>query len=91
MPQAIGKAHWDALADQFTEWGKDPENFLTRRAGHIADFIRDTVPPCRSLEVGCGPGLLLEDLLSSVYDAHACCTHAFDESYRRLPDRFPPG
>lgn len=72
MAQLLGKVHWDALVGKFTKWDEDPANFYTCQAAHVAEFIRDTVPVCRSLEVGCGTGLLLEHLLNYGYDAHAC-------------------
>lgn len=66
------KTIWNARAEQWSRQAEDPENFYSHRAGHVAEFIRDTVPTCRSLEVGCGPGLLLEHLLNYGYDANAC-------------------
>jgi SAM-dependent methyltransferase len=66
------KAIWDARAKDLEGWDDDPDNFFTIRAGHVAEFIRSAVPAGRSLEVGCGAGLLLAHMLTDGYDAYAC-------------------
>jgi SAM-dependent methyltransferase len=71
-PLASLRTEWDKRADEWRSQAEDPVDHYSRRARHVALFIRDRVPICRSLGVGCGPGLLVSHLLEYGYDAYGC-------------------
>ncbi len=64
------KGFFDDQAAKYDRQADDRNDFFTRRNYLVSELIVRTVPKCRSLDVGCGAGLLVELLLSHGYDAH---------------------
>jgi SAM-dependent methyltransferase len=63
---------WNAKADDWARQNDDEDSYFTRRTHFISEFITSHVAKCRSLDVGCGGGLLVERLTKAGYDAYGC-------------------
>lgn len=66
------KSFWNLKANDWALKCSDKDSYFTRRTHLISDLITRHVPRCRSLDVGCGSGLLIELLINAGYNAYGC-------------------
>lgn len=64
------KREWERLAAPWTRQADNPNDKYTKCVYNVARLIDRHVPPGRSLDVGCGPGLLSQLLLGRGFDVY---------------------
>lgn len=70
MNTNIVREQWNAKADEWATFVGDQGSYWTRRLKVIAALAMKHVPLGRSLDVGCGPGLLVRLFAESDFEAH---------------------
>jgi SAM-dependent methyltransferase len=78
---------WEARADLWAALADDADSFYARRTRVVVNLLRQFVPKGAVLDVGCGVGLLVAELLSSGYDAYG--TDLADSMVQRARERTP--
>lgn len=66
----VVREQWNAKADEWAAFVGDQDNYWTRRLKMIVALAMKHVPGGRSLDVGCGPGLLVRLLAEKGFEAH---------------------
>src|SRR5262245_18609395 len=66
----VVRKQWNEQADEWSNFAKDETSYWTRRLRAIAGLSMEHVPGGRSLDVGCGPGLLVRLLTEAGFEAH---------------------
>jgi len=82
------KRDWEGLAALWTHQADDPDNKFTKLIHNVARLVDRHVSPCRSLDVGCGPGLLSQLLLGRGFDVHG--TDIAENMIRSAVERLAP-
>jgi 2-polyprenyl-3-methyl-5-hydroxy-6-metoxy-1,4-benzoquinol methylase len=67
---SVVRKQWNEKADEWAAFVEDDTSYWTRRLHVIADLSMKHVPRGRSLDVGCGPGLLVRLLTEAGFEAH---------------------
>ncbi|MEW6533013.1 MAG: class I SAM-dependent methyltransferase [Thermodesulfobacteriota bacterium] len=77
---------WDGHADEWDEQADDPKNYFSRRAAFVEQLVTQHVPPCSTLDFGCGPGNLSYALAKRGFDVHGCdiAPKMVEKAIRRL-------
>jgi 2-polyprenyl-3-methyl-5-hydroxy-6-metoxy-1,4-benzoquinol methylase len=66
----VVRKQWNEKADEWAAFVEDDSSYWTRRLRMVARLGMDHVPRGRSLDVGCGPGLLVRLLTEAGFEAH---------------------
>jgi len=66
----VVRQQWNEKAEEWGNFAQDDASYWTRRLQMIADLSMKHVPRGRSLDVGCGPGLLVRLLTKAGFEAH---------------------
>ncbi|MCX5676528.1 MAG: class I SAM-dependent methyltransferase [Planctomycetota bacterium] len=92
MPQAEleteTKREWERLAALWTRQADNPNDKFTKLVHNVARLIDRHVPPGRSLDTGCGPGLLCQLLLRQGFDVYG--TDIAENMIRAAMERLAP-
>jgi len=66
----VVREQWNEKAEEWDNFARDSASYWTRRLRAIVDLSVKHVPRGRSLDVGCGPGLLVRLLTEAGFEAH---------------------
>ena len=66
----VVREQWNEKAEEWGNFAQDDTSYWTRRLQTIVDLAVKHVPRGRSLDVGCGPGLLVRLLTQAGFEAH---------------------
>jgi trans-aconitate methyltransferase len=66
----VVRKQWNEKAEEWGKFAQDDTSYWTRRLQAIVGLSVKHVPPGRSLDVGCGPGLLVRLLTEAGFEAH---------------------
>ena len=64
--------NWDSAAKGFIVKSNESDWFFTKRLRLMSQLIHNVVPCCDVLDVGCGPGILISELLDLGYNCFGC-------------------
>ena len=86
------RAFWDARADMWLSYARDPTSYYFQRTGWVVQLICRHVEVGRVLDMGCGVGLLVRRLSARGFDAYGAdispimVEAAIQEARDGLPD-----
>lgn len=66
----VVREQWNEKAEEWDHFAQDDTSYWTRRLQTIVELSTRHVPRGRSLDVGCGPGLLVRLLTEAGFEAH---------------------
>lgn len=66
----VVREQWNEKADEWLHFAQDDSSYWARRLRAIANLCIKHVPGGRSLDVGCGPGLLVRLLTEAGFEAY---------------------
>jgi 2-polyprenyl-6-hydroxyphenyl methylase/3-demethylubiquinone-9 3-methyltransferase len=82
------KTEWERMAASWTRQAENPNNKFTKLIHNVVRLIDRHVRPGRSLDIGCGPGLLCQLLLERGFDAYG--TDIAENMVRAAVERLTP-
>lgn len=66
----VVREQWNEKAEEWSHLAQDETSFWSRRIRAVVDLSVKHVAPGRSLDMGCGPGLLVRLLTEAGFEAH---------------------